>query len=85
MDAEKELSFLKPISGLPLLHRLSSRILLVRNTVGDLIDFAEKRRVDLIILRGDWSESRHGFLPKRERRIAARAHCAVAVLMPAAP
>jgi magnesium-transporting ATPase (P-type) len=84
VDAEKELSFLKPISGLPILHRLSSRILLVRNTVGDLIDFAEKRRVDLIILRGDWSKSRHGFLPKRERRIAARAHCAVAVLMPAA-
>jgi hypothetical protein len=82
VDAEEELSFLKIIRGLPLLHRLSSRVLLVRNTVGDLVDFAEKRRVDLIILRGDWSESRHGFLPKRERRIAAKAHCAVAVMMP---
>ena len=82
VDAEKELSFLKTIRGLPLLHRLSSRVLLVRNTAGDLVDFAEKRRVDLIILRGDWSESRHGFLPKRERRIAAKAHCAVAVMMP---
>jgi hypothetical protein len=82
VDAEEELSFLKIIRGLPRLHRLSSRVLLVRNTVGDLVDFAEKRRVDLIILRGDWSESRHGFLPKRERRIAAKAHCAVAVMMP---
>jgi magnesium-transporting ATPase (P-type) len=84
VDAEQELSFLRTISGLPLLRRLSSKVLLVRNTIVDLIDFAEKRRVDLIILRGDWSESRHGFLPKRERRIAAKAHCAVAVVMPAA-
>jgi hypothetical protein len=62
---------------------LSSRVLLVRNT-GDFIDFAENRRVDLIILHGDRSESRHGLLPKRERIIAAKAHCAVAVLMPSA-
>jgi hypothetical protein len=85
VDSEKELSFLKTISGLPLLRRLSARVLLVRDISRDLLQFAEEKRVDMIILRGDWAASRHGFLPKRERIVAAKASCSVAVLLPSEP
>jgi len=81
VDSDKELSFMKTLSGLPLLRRLSARVLLVRDSSRDLINFAEERRVDLIVLKGDWAASRHGFLPKTERRIAAKASCYVAVLL----
>jgi hypothetical protein len=81
VDSDKELSFLKAFSGLPLLRRLSARVLLVRDSSRDLIDFAEERRIDLIVLKGDWAASRHGFLAKTERRIAAKASSCVAVLL----
>jgi len=81
VDSDKELSFMKTLSGLPLLRRLSARVLLVRDSSRDLINFAEERRVDLIVLKGDWVASRHGFLAKTERRIAARASSSVAVLL----
>jgi magnesium-transporting ATPase (P-type) len=82
VDSEQELSFLKTISGLPLLRRLSARVLLVRDISRDLLQFAEEKRVDMIILRGNWAASRHGFLSKRERIVAAKASCSVAVLLP---
>jgi magnesium-transporting ATPase (P-type) len=81
VDSDGELSFLKALSGLPLLRRLSSRVLLVRDTAKDLVSFADERRVDLIVLKGDWAASRHGFLAKTERRIAAKASSYVAVLL----
>ena len=81
VDSDKELSFLKPLRGLPLLHRLSARVLIVRDSSRDLIDFAEQRRVDLIVLRGDWAAGRHGFLDRTERRIATKASSYVAVML----
>jgi magnesium-transporting ATPase (P-type) len=81
VDSEKELSFLKTVSGLPLLRRLSARVLLVRDIAKDLVVFADERRVDMIVLKGDWAASRHGFLAKTERRIAAKASSYVAVLL----
>jgi magnesium-transporting ATPase (P-type) len=81
VDSRKELSFLRAFSGLPVLRRLSARVLLVRDSSRDLIGFADERRIDLIVLKGDWAASRHGFLAKTERRIAAKASCNVAVLL----
>jgi hypothetical protein len=83
VDAEKELSFLKPIRGLPLLRRLTGRVLLVRDIGTDLVEFAREKRVDMIILQGDWALSRQGLLPKKERVIAEKAPCTVAVMLPA--
>ncbi len=84
VDAEHEMSFLKSVSGLPVLRRLTPRILLVRDVSRDLVEFAEQRRADLILLRGDWAESRRGFLTEKERRIAATTHTSVLVLLPPA-
>jgi hypothetical protein len=81
VDSDKELSFLKTFSGLPLLRRLSARVLLVRDIAKDLVSFADERRVDMIVLKGEWALSRHGFLAKTERRIAAKASSYVAVLL----
>jgi Ca2+-transporting ATPase len=84
VDTDRELSFLKPVSGLPILRRLSARVLLVRDVSRDLVEFAEQRRVDMILFRGDWAAGRRGFLTKNERRIAANARSYVLVLLPPA-
>jgi hypothetical protein len=82
VDSTKELSFLRMVSGLPLLGRLSARVVLVRNISRDLALFTEERRIDMIILRGDWVAIKRGFLSKKERELVARAPCRVAVLVP---
>jgi len=84
VDSAKELSFLRGISGLPILRRLTPKVVLVRNISRDLVEFAEQRRVDTIILRGDWAASKHGFLERRERIVASKTKCQVVVLLPAA-
>lgn len=82
VDSKEELSFLKPISGLPMLRRLSARVLLVRDISRDLVEFANEKRVDMILFKGDWAETRRGFLTEKERRIAAHAPSYVLVLLP---
>lgn len=83
VDMTKELSFLKVLGGLPILDRLTARVVLVRNTARDLMEFAEKRRVDLIVLSGSWSRGGMGFMSKRERVVAAKSTCRVAIMIPA--
>jgi hypothetical protein len=84
VDTEHELSFLKSVSGLPILGRLSARVLLVRDVSRDLVEFAEQRRADMILFRGDWAAIRRGFLTEKERKIAAKAPSYVLVLLPPA-
>ncbi len=84
VDTEREMSFLRSVSGLPMLKRLSARVLLVRDISRDVVEFAEQRRVDMILFRGDWSTIRTGFLNEKERRIAYGAPGQVMVLLPPA-
>jgi Ca2+-transporting ATPase len=84
VDTEREMSFLRSMSGLPILRRLSARVLLVRDISRDVVEFAEQRRVDMIIFRGDWSSIRGGFLNEKERRMAEGAPGQVMVLLPPA-
>jgi magnesium-transporting ATPase (P-type) len=84
VDGEQELSFLKSVSGLPILRSLSTKILLVRDVSRDLVQFAEERRADLILFRGDWTAIRRGFLTEKERKIAANTSTPVLVLLPPA-
>jgi len=83
VDTTKELSFLKVLGGLPVLDRLTARVVLVRKTERDLMEFAENRRVDLIVLSGSWSRGGMEFMRKMERVIAAESTCKVAVIIPA--
>jgi len=41
--------------------------------------FVEERRIDMIIMEGDWAEKNHGFLKKAERKIVKRAQCSIIV------
>jgi P-type Ca2+ transporter type 2C len=43
--------------------------------------FIEERRIDMIIMEGDWSEKNHGFLKKEERKIVKRAQCSIIVTL----
>jgi len=82
VDGDQEMFFLRSISGLPLLRRLSAKVLLVRDVSRDLVHFAEERRADLILFKGDWTAVRGGFLPEKERKIAANASTRVLVMVP---
>ena len=82
VDGEREMSFLRSVSGLPLLRRLSAKVLLVRDVSRDLVHFAEERRTDLILFKGDWTAVRGGFLPEKERKIAANTSTRVLVMLP---
>jgi hypothetical protein len=82
IDKNKEFSFLTKLRGLPLLKTITSKVLLVHNTVRDLVSFIEDRKVDIVLMGGDWSAKRHGFITKEEREIIARAQCTVAVILP---
>lgn len=82
VDTDRELAFLKTVGGLPIVRRLSAKVLLVRDVSRDLVEFANERRADMILLRGDWTASRRGFLNKRERKIAANTSASVLVMLP---
>jgi hypothetical protein len=43
--------------------------------------FIEERRIDMIIMEGDWSEKNHGFLKKAERKIVKKAPCSILVTL----
>ncbi len=82
VEAEEELSFLKAFRGLPLLRRLSSEVVLVRNVTRDLLEFIQEHRTELVLFAGDSENIGHGFLTKKELSVAARAGCTVAILIP---
>jgi len=82
VNMDKELSFLKAFRNKPLFRAIHPKVLLVRDVGRDLVDFALERKVDMIVIDGDWSEKAAGFLTKTERRIAAKASCAIVVIIP---
>jgi len=82
VDSKRQLSFLQNMKGWPILKFIHSKVLLVRNTVRDLVDFASERKVDMVILEGDWAHERTGFTSRVERDIAINAKCTVAVVLP---
>ena len=82
IDSERELTSLRKVLGLPLFRSMRPKLLVVRDTARDLVDFATERHVDAILMQGDWAEMRHGFLAQDEREIARRAKAAVIVTLP---
>jgi hypothetical protein len=82
VDTDRELSFVKSLRGGAFLRRLRPMVLLVREASRDLVHFATERKVDVIIMEGDWAARRDGFLPREERGIALRADCTILVTLP---
>jgi hypothetical protein len=84
VDSERELSSLRKVVSLPLFRSMRPKLLVVRDTARDLVDFASERNVDAILMQGDWAKMRHGFLAEDEREIARRAKATVIVTLPPA-
>ncbi len=84
VDQERELSFLKPLRTRPIMRFLTPKILMVRDIGRDLVEFANERDVEAILLAGRWELARRGFLPKDERQVALKAKGTVVVILPAA-
>ena len=82
IDTERELSFLKSLRARPILRMLTPKILMVRDVGRDLVDFAEERDIEAIIMTGRWELRGRGFLTKDEREVARKASCAVIVILP---
>jgi hypothetical protein len=85
IDEDEELSFLKKRELRNILRSITPKVLMGQNASLDVAEFADERRVHMIILDGKWSEKRHGFLLEEEREIALRAKCSVVVTLPMQP
>ncbi len=84
VDQEKELSFLKALRTRPIMRLLTPKILMVRDIGRDLVEFAEEREIEGILMAGRWEAIHHGFLSKDERQVALKAKGTVVVILPAA-
>jgi Ca2+-transporting ATPase len=82
VNVDEQLSFLDAFKGKALQKLIKPEVLLVRKMGRDLVDFANERKVDLMIMEGDWSAKRHGFLTKVEREIAMKVHCTMVISLP---
>ena len=82
INPERELSFMKSLRARPILRLVTPKILLVRDVGRDLVDFAEERDVEAILMAGRWELRGRGFLTKDEREVARKASCAVVVILP---
>ncbi len=84
VDQEKELSFLKSLRTRPIMRLLTPKILMVRDIGRDLVEFAEEREIEGILMAGRWDAARRGFLSKDERQVALKAKGTIIVILPAA-
>ena len=85
IDADEELSFLKKRGLHKILRSITPKVLMGQDASLDVAEFADERKVHMIILDGKWSEKRHGFLLEEERKIALQAKCTVVVTLPRQP
>ena len=81
IDQDRELSFLKALRARPIMRLLTPKVLMVRDIGRDLVDFADERDVEAILLAGRWEAIRHGFLSKDEREVARKARGAVVIIL----
>ena len=82
IDQDHELSFLKSLRTRPIMRLLTPKILMVRDIGRDLVDFADERDIDAILIAGRWEAAHRGFLAKDEREVALKAKGTVVVILP---
>ncbi|HYM39980.1 MAG TPA: cation-transporting P-type ATPase, partial [Thermoplasmata archaeon] len=82
IDQDRELSFLKSLRARPIMRLLTPKILMVRDIGRDLVEFADERGIEVILMAGRWEAGHRGFLGRDEREVALKAKGAVAVILP---
>jgi hypothetical protein len=69
-------------SSIKALRRYITPLTLFLNDISrGIAHFVEERKIDMIIMEGNWSEKKHGFLNKGERKIVKKAQCSVIVTL----
>jgi magnesium-transporting ATPase (P-type) len=76
-----EFSILRHSSIQALKRYITPLTLFFQDISKGIAHFVEERRIDMIIMEGDWSEKKHGFLKKAERKIVKKAQCSVIVTL----
>ncbi len=82
VDYESEMTVFRLLPSWARVRRMHPTVVLVRETGRDVAQFAEERRIDVIVMEGEWEEKGRGFLFKKEQSVAANARCTVVVAIP---
>jgi hypothetical protein len=77
----EEFSILRHSSVKALRRHITPLTLFFQNISRGIAHFVEERKVDMIIMEGDWSEKKHGFLKKADRKIVKKAQCSIIVTL----
>jgi hypothetical protein len=76
-----EFSILRRSSVKALRRHITPLTLYFQDISRGIAHFVEERKIDMIIMEGDWSEKNHGFLKKAERKIVKKAQCSIIVTL----
>ena len=77
----REFSILRHSSTRALRRSITPLTLFVQDVSRGIAHFVEERKIDMIIMDGDWSEKKYGFLKKAERKIVKKAQCSIIVTL----
>jgi hypothetical protein len=55
--------------------------LFVKDISHGIAHFVEEKKVDIIIMQGDWSHKKYGFLRKPQSKIVKKAQCSIIVTL----
>jgi hypothetical protein len=75
----------------PILRRSSVQVLkrfitpltlFVKDISHGIAHFVEEKKVDIIVMEGDWSQKKYGFLRKAQCKIVKKAQCSIIVTLP---
>jgi Ca2+-transporting ATPase len=77
----REFSILRRPSVQKLKKSITPLTLFVQDISRGIANFVEERKIDMIIMQGDWSERKHGFLKKAEHKIVKKAQCSIIVTL----
>jgi magnesium-transporting ATPase (P-type) len=76
-----EFSILRRSSVKALRRHITPLTLYFQDISRGIAHFVEERKIDMIIMEGDWSEKKNGFLKKAERKIVKKAQCSIIVTL----
>jgi Ca2+-transporting ATPase len=82
VNAERELATYASLPKWALIRRIRPMVLLVRSASRDVAQFIIERKVDVVILEGNWGRGRDGYLDKKEQKIATSSECSLIVTLP---
>ena len=78
----REFSILRRPFVMALRRSITPLTLFVKDISHGIAHFVEEKKVDIIIMQGDWSHKKYGFLRKAQCKIVKKAKCSIIVTLP---